>query len=54
MFSRLNVIIAIGRAPSSELKEGEYFPLGDFTEVFCPSCSKYIGFIQHGSGSETQ
>ena len=23
----------------------------DFTEVFCPSCNKYLGFIQHTSGS---
>jgi hypothetical protein len=34
---------------ASELKKGEYFPLGDFTEVFCPACNKYLGFIQHDS-----
>jgi hypothetical protein len=36
---------------SSELERGDYFPLGDFTEVFCPSCNKYLGFIQHTSDS---
>jgi hypothetical protein len=35
---------------SSELERGDYFPLGDFTEVFCPACNKYLGFIQHTSG----
>jgi len=34
-----------------ELKQGDYFPLGDFTEVFCPKCDKYLGFIQHTSSS---
>ena len=43
------------QGPSSELERGDYFPLGDFTEVFCPGCNKYLGFIQHTSGSgETQ
>jgi len=37
------------QGPSSELKKGDYFPLGDFTEVFCPNCDKYVGFIQHSS-----
>jgi hypothetical protein len=36
---------------SSELEQGDYFPLSDFTEVFCPACHKYLGFIQHGSPS---
>ena len=36
---------------SSELERGDYFPLGDFMEVFCPGCNKYLGFIQHTSGS---
>ena len=39
------------KGPSSELERGDYFPLGDFTEVFCPGCNKYLGFIQHTSGS---
>jgi len=40
---------------SSELHRGEYFPLGDFTEIFCPRCNKYLGFIQHAPGAgETQ
>jgi len=39
------------QGPSSELEQGDYFPLGDFTEVFCPACHKYLGFIQHGSSS---
>ena len=39
----------------NELERGDYFPLGDFTEVFCPGCQKYLGFIQHTSGkSEVQ
>jgi hypothetical protein len=37
------------QGPARELKKGDYFPLGDFTEVFCPACNKYLGFIQHGS-----
>jgi hypothetical protein len=36
---------------ANELAKGEYFPLGDFTEVFCPDCNKYLGFIQHGASS---
>jgi len=39
------------QGPSSELERGDYFPLGDFTEVFCPRCNKYLGFIQHTSDS---
>lgn len=38
------------KGSSSELEQGDYFPLGDFTEVFCPNCDKYLGFIQHTSG----
>jgi len=31
------------------LKRGEYFALTDITEVFCPHCNKYLGFVQHDS-----
>jgi hypothetical protein len=30
-----------------ELKKGEYLELSRITELFCPECNKYIGFIQH-------
>jgi len=36
---------------SGELNKGEYFPLGEFTEIFCPSGNKYLGFIQHAHGT---
>jgi len=32
---------------ASELKKGDYFLLTNITELFCPTCSKYLGFIQH-------
>ena len=32
-----------------ELKKGDYFSLSNVTEVFCPQCKKYLGFIQHSS-----
>lgn len=32
---------------NSELKQGDHFLSGNFTEVFCPHCNKYLGFIQH-------
>ncbi len=33
----------------SELKEGDYLSLSNITEIFCPHCDKYLGFIQHNS-----
>jgi len=36
----------------SELKKGDYLSLTNITEVFCPKCSRYLGFIQHGGGDE--
>ena len=38
------------KGKSSELKKGEYMELSDITEVFCPFCEKYLGFIQHEAG----
>jgi len=32
---------------SSQLRQGELLELSNITEVFCPACNKYIGFIQH-------
>lgn len=32
---------------ASQLKKGDYFLLTNITELFCPACSKYVGFIQH-------
>jgi hypothetical protein len=32
---------------ASNLKKGDYFLLSNMTEVFCPQCNKYLGFIQH-------
>ena len=36
----------------NELKEGDYLLLSNITEVFCPHCKKYLGFIQHSSPPE--
>jgi len=38
----------------SELKQGDYLLLSNITEVFCPSCEKYIGFIQHVGSNEEE
>jgi hypothetical protein len=35
-----------------DLEKGEYFFLSNITEVFCPQCSKYLGFIQHDSSTD--
>lgn len=32
---------------SFEIKKGDYLELSRITEIFCPSCNKYLGFIQH-------
>ena len=32
---------------ASNLKKGDYFLLTNITELFCPSCERYLGFIQH-------
>ena len=37
-----------------DLKKGEHFSLGNFTEVFCPECNRYIGFIQHTDNEEAR
>jgi hypothetical protein len=37
-----------------ELTEGEYLLLSNITEVFCPQCNKYIGFIQHDGSGENE
>jgi hypothetical protein len=37
---------------TSELRKGDYFVLTDITELFCPVCSKYVGFIQHDSSQK--
>jgi hypothetical protein len=36
----------------NELKEGDYLLLSNITEIFCPHCKKYLGFIQHSSPPE--
>lgn len=36
----------------NELKEGDFLLLSNITEIFCPSCEKYLGFIQHSSSPE--
>ena len=33
----------------AELKKGDYLELSNITEIFCPACDKYLGFIQHES-----
>jgi hypothetical protein len=35
------------QGPVKELKKGDYLSLTNITEVFCPKCDKYLGFIQH-------
>jgi len=40
------------RGLGNELKRGDYFLLSNITEVFCPQCNKYLGFIQHNSDDE--
>ena len=40
------------RGPASDLKKGEYLFLSNITEVFCPGCDKYLGFIQHDTPGE--
>ena len=37
---------------AGELNEGQYLMLSNITEVFCPACSAYLGFIQHASSDE--
>ena len=32
---------------TGELKKGEFLVLSNITEIFCPQCDKYLGFIQH-------
>jgi len=36
----------------NELERGDYFLLSNITEVFCPHCQKYLGFVQHKSDDE--
>jgi hypothetical protein len=31
----------------SELTRGDFLSLNYITEVFCPNCNRYLGFIQH-------
>jgi len=35
---------------SSGAKKGDYLELSNITEIFCPACDKYLGFIQHSPG----
>lgn len=42
------------KGPASELVKGDYFFLSHITEVFCPHCSKYLGFIQHEHSEDSQ
>jgi hypothetical protein len=39
---------------ANELKKGEFFLLTNITELFCPSCNKYLGFIQHDFPEQEQ
>jgi hypothetical protein len=34
---------------ASDLTKGDYFVLTNITELHCPACTKYLGFIQHDS-----
>ncbi|MER3497761.1 MAG: hypothetical protein C4308_03540 [Chitinophagaceae bacterium] len=35
-----------------ELKKGELLELNRMTELFCPQCNKYLGFVQHAWDNE--
>jgi len=35
-----------------QLKKGEYMELSNITEIFCPACDKYLGFIQYEAGDD--
>ena len=37
---------------SSGVKKGDYMELNNITEIFCPGCDKYLGFIQHESPAD--
>jgi hypothetical protein len=34
---------------ASDLRKGDYFVLTNITELHCPACDKYLGFMQHDS-----
>ena len=38
----------------SQLKKGDYLELSNITELFCPGCDKYLGFIQHEESAGDQ
>jgi hypothetical protein len=38
----------------NEVKKGDYLLLSSITEVYCPACGSYLGFIQHNSHGEKQ
>jgi hypothetical protein len=42
------------RGNASGLKKGDFFLLTNITELFCPSCNKYLGFIQHDFPEQEQ
>jgi len=35
------------KGDTGQLKRGDYMELTQITEIFCPACDKYLGFIQH-------
>jgi len=39
---------------SSRAKKGDYLELSNITEIYCPACDKYLGFIQHESPAEKE
>ncbi|HEY2721520.1 MAG TPA: hypothetical protein VGI82_07335 [Chitinophagaceae bacterium] len=38
----------------ADLKKGDYFSLSNITEIFCPHCNKYLGFIQHDAPDKNE
>ncbi|HEU4573677.1 MAG TPA: hypothetical protein VFS36_01640 [Chitinophagaceae bacterium] len=37
---------------SQDLIKGDYLDLIEITELFCPACQRYLGFVQHTSIAE--
>jgi hypothetical protein len=37
-----------------EFKKDYYLLLSNITELFCPQCDKYLGFIQHDSVKDNE
>jgi hypothetical protein len=43
----VNCPVCHWQGTAAQLIKGEHLPLTNVTEIFCPECKKYLGFIQH-------